>query len=221
MIDLNFYATSLTLFLLISFRKLLSASEVESLLEHEGVEDVVTIDMTGKMDSISSMVICSGKSRRQMGRAAELLVEHLRKRRLSQAPGFAGFEGAKMDDWLVIDCHNIVVHLMLPTTRAALNLEDHWNSVDRPVVKERGAISKKSKARGGRMGYEYEQDFQRLLDEHPIPQEYQIALDQQDAGADGTHGSLNKIKLKAKKKQHNKRGDVVARSKVRVPKAFR
>ena len=41
-------------------------------------------------------------------------MEQLKKRELNEVMGSQGAEGDKNDDWLLIDCHNIFVHLMLP-----------------------------------------------------------------------------------------------------------
>lgn len=48
------------------------------------------------------------------------------KSRSLQVPGATGAEGERDDDWLLIDCGTLVVHLMLPATRLGLDLEGHW-----------------------------------------------------------------------------------------------
>ena len=60
---------------------------------------------------------------------AETLVMILQRRNLQEAPGYTGYEvGPKeYDDWLLIDCYNIIVHIMLPATRYAIDLESHWS----------------------------------------------------------------------------------------------
>jgi ribosomal silencing factor RsfS len=35
-------------------------------------------------------------------------------RELNEAPGITGIEGASDDDWMLVDCLSIVIHLMLP-----------------------------------------------------------------------------------------------------------
>ncbi len=35
-------------------------------------------------------------------------------RELEEAPGITGIEGYSDDDWMLVDCGSIVVHLMLP-----------------------------------------------------------------------------------------------------------
>ena len=38
----------------------------------------------------------------------------LRSRKLKQAMGRKGAEGEKDDDWLAVDCFDLVVHFMMP-----------------------------------------------------------------------------------------------------------
>ena len=71
-----------------------------------------------------------------MKKIAEALVLELQTRKLYEAPGFMGYEGdsRKYDDWLLVDCYNIVVHLMLPETRDTIDLEGHWSAESRQGV---------------------------------------------------------------------------------------
>jgi hypothetical protein len=48
--------------------------------------------------------------------------------------GSTGAEGDTDDSWQCVDCYDTVVHLMLPRTRIALDLEAHWTQ-DRPELK--------------------------------------------------------------------------------------
>ena len=60
---------------------------------------------------------------------AERLVRILQRRKLYEAPGYIGYEGDSKEygDWLLIDCYNIIVHIMLPVTRNAIDLESLWS----------------------------------------------------------------------------------------------
>lgn len=42
------------------------------------------------------------------------MTTQLRSRKLKQAMGRKGAEGEKDDDWLAVDCYDLVVHFMLP-----------------------------------------------------------------------------------------------------------
>ena len=109
--------------------QLLSATEIKDALVRLGGEDVVVVHLTDKLDTISDMVIATGRSIRQIRKMAEVVVRALKARGLSQAMGATGAEGEKDDDWLLVDCHNCVVHLMLPAMRSELGLERHWGAL--------------------------------------------------------------------------------------------
>ena len=106
--------------------KLLTSEEIKAALTKLGGEDVVVVKLLDKLDTISEMVIATGRSLRQIRKMADVVVRTLKARKLKQALGITGAEGDKDDDWLLVDCHNCVVHLMLPETRAELDLEGHW-----------------------------------------------------------------------------------------------
>ena len=84
-------------------------------------------------------------------------------RKLKIAPGYKGAEGENDDDWLVIDCHNVVVHLLLPNVRKAIALEEHWGQEKQPCVQFSGNE------------VEYDKEFDRLLEKHPVPANYNPA----------------------------------------------
>lgn len=110
----------------VSEGKLLTGDEIKVALTKLGGEDVVVVKLLDKLDTISEMVIATGRSLRQIRKMADVVVRALKARKLKQALGITGAEGDKDDDWLLVDCHNCVVHLMLPETRAELDLERHW-----------------------------------------------------------------------------------------------
>jgi ribosomal silencing factor RsfS len=60
----------------------------------------------------------------------------LKARKLKKAPGVTGYEGSREDHWHVVDCYNLAVHVMLPDTRRAMDLEKHWAAETRPIVIE-------------------------------------------------------------------------------------
>lgn len=114
----------------------------------------------GRLDTITEFVIASGRSSRHLRKMGDSIVSALKARDLRHAPGFTGIEGDKEDDWMLVDCHNIAVNLMLPQTRSALNIEDHWSREEKPMV----PFNSDSK--------EYDQRFEELLEQYPVPDDY-------------------------------------------------
>ena len=119
--------------------KLLTSEEIRDALVRMGGEDVMVVKLLEKLDTISELVIVTGRSIRQIRKLANMVVHALKSRNLVQALGITGAEGGKEDDWLLVDCHNCVVHFMLPSTRVELDLESHWGKLNQA---QRSAIYK-------------------------------------------------------------------------------
>lgn len=91
-------------------------------LESDKAEDVVQIDLRGKSSIGDYMVICSGRSTRQVVAIAEKLTDKLKQElgRLSK------IEGKDSGDWVLIDTGDIIVHVFRPEVREFYQLEKMW-----------------------------------------------------------------------------------------------
>mgnify|MGYP000126717177 CR=1 FL=1 len=159
--------------------ELLSLDEVEVALKKSGAEDVVRLPLDPPLDTVTHFVVASGTSRLHLRRMGDSLVRALKKRRLKQAPGMRGFEGNANDDWILVDCYDTVIHLLMPSTRQALALEEHWApGAQRPFLVD----AKKEEVLDKRLD--------RLCDEFEIPEEYYRYWDEdQTALGDSALGS--------------------------------
>ncbi|MDH5798390.1 MAG: ribosome silencing factor, partial [Paracoccaceae bacterium] len=84
-----------------------------SSLDDDKAEDVVTIDLRGKSEIADHMVICSGRSSRQVSGIAEKLTD-----RLKQEFGvISRVEGKDQGDWVLIDAGDVIVHVFRPEVR--------------------------------------------------------------------------------------------------------
>ncbi len=93
-----------------------------SSLEQDKAEDVVTIPLSGKSEMADHMVVCSGRSTRQVVAMAEKLAE-----RLKQDLGLiCRFEGKDQGDWVLIDTGDVIVHVFRPEVREFYQLEKMW-----------------------------------------------------------------------------------------------
>ena len=91
-------------------------------LDTDKAEDIVQIDLRGKSSIGDYMVICSGRSTRQVVSIAEKLVE-----RLKQDLGrMSKIEGKDAGDWVLIDTGDIIVHVFRPEVREFYQLEKMW-----------------------------------------------------------------------------------------------
>ena len=111
-------------------RDLLSSDEmltrVIASLEDDKAEDIVTIDLRGRSAMADHIVICSGRSARQVAAIAEKLVD-----RLKQATGrSARVEGKDTGDWVLVDTDDVIVHVFRPEVREFYQLEKMWMPAD-------------------------------------------------------------------------------------------
>jgi len=97
---------------------------VESSLDDDKAENIVSIDLRGKSNIADYMVIASGRSSRQLAAMAQHLDEKLHKLGIK---GVA-VEGKTQGDWVLLDGGDIVVHLFRPEVREFYNLEKMWGA---------------------------------------------------------------------------------------------
>lgn len=91
-------------------------------LDDDKAEDVVQIDLRGKTSIGDYMVVCSGRSSRQVGAISEKLAE-----RLKLDHGRASkIEGKNTGDWVLVDTGDIIVHVFRPEVREFYQLEKMW-----------------------------------------------------------------------------------------------
>jgi ribosome-associated protein len=91
-------------------------------LDDDKAEDIVTIPLKGKSSMADHMVICSGRSSRQVAAIAEKLTD-----RLKQDMGvLCKIEGKDQGDWVLIDAGDVIVHVFRPEVRDFYQLEKMW-----------------------------------------------------------------------------------------------
>ena len=98
---------------------------VQSSLEDDKAEDIVTIDLRGRSSMADSMVVASGRSTRQVTAIAEKLLDRLK----AQMGISARSEGRETGDWVLIDAGDVIVHVFRPEVREFYQLEKMWQPV--------------------------------------------------------------------------------------------
>ena len=91
-------------------------------LDDDKAEEIVQIDLRGRSDMADYMVICSGRSSRQVAAISEKLADRVKQEfgRLSK------MEGKETGDWVLIDTGDVIVHVFRPEVREFYQLEKMW-----------------------------------------------------------------------------------------------
>ena len=97
---------------------------VVSSLEDFKAYDILVIDVSGKNTLTDRMIIASGNSTRHVKSMSGNLV--VKAKAAGNTP--LGVEGAGAGEWVLVDLNDVIVHLMLPQTRAFYNLEKLWEA---------------------------------------------------------------------------------------------
>ena len=106
--------------------------EIQTSLADDKAEEIVTIDLRGKSEIGDYMVICSGRSTRQVTALAQNLTDHLKQ----QHNRLAKVEGKDAGDWVLIDTGDVIVHVFRPEVRDFYQLEKMWQPGGHMGVRE-------------------------------------------------------------------------------------
>jgi ribosome-associated protein len=97
---------------------------VISTLEDLKAIDIQQVDVSGQSPLADLFVVASGSSTRHVKSMAEKLA--LKAKAAGNQP--LGVEGEREGEWVLVDLNDVIVHLMLPQTRAFYNLEKLWEA---------------------------------------------------------------------------------------------
>jgi ribosome-associated protein len=96
---------------------------LETSLDADKAEDIVSIDLAGKTSLADYMIIATGRSQRHIAALADHLIDKLRGIGYANVP----VEGQQQGDWVVVDAGDIIIHLFRPEVRPYYNLEKMWS----------------------------------------------------------------------------------------------
>ncbi|NNK77614.1 MAG: ribosome silencing factor [Litoreibacter sp.] len=97
-------------------------AQILNTLTQEKAEDIVQVDLRGRSEIADYMVICSGRSTRQVSALSEKLVDNVKH----TFGRIAKIEGKNQGDWVLIDTGDVVVHIFRPEVREFYQLEKMW-----------------------------------------------------------------------------------------------
>ncbi len=95
---------------------------VNALEDVKGI-DITVLDTTKLSSLFSTLIVCSGTSNRQV----KALANNVSKDLKSNGIEIIGTEGEQGGEWVLVDCGDVVIHIMLPQVREYYDLESLWN----------------------------------------------------------------------------------------------
>lgn len=98
---------------------------VVSALEEIKAYDIKVLDVTKITTLFDHMIIASADSTRQ----TKALANNVHDKVKAAGGVVYGIEGEQSGDWMLLDLGDILVHIMLPATRAHYDLEDLWDEL--------------------------------------------------------------------------------------------
>lgn len=95
---------------------------IEALEDLKG-RDILALDVSKLTNVADYMVFCSGTSNRHVKSLADNAAVEGKKR----GAKVLGMEGELEGEWVLVDFGDVIVHVMLPETRAFYDLERMWS----------------------------------------------------------------------------------------------
>ena len=93
-------------------------------LEDLKAQNLRVMDVRGRMDVADTLIIASGTSDRHVKSLAANVVSAAKK--AGHRP--YGVEGERTGEWVLVDLHEVIVHVMLPAVREFYAIEKLWEA---------------------------------------------------------------------------------------------
>jgi ribosome-associated protein len=103
----------------------------EAALDDLKAVNIEVLDVSSLTDVMEYLVVASGTSNRHVKSLADNVIVAAKKAGMPPL----GVEGQDTGEWVLVDLGGVVVHVMLPATRAFYDIERLW-SVDAPARRE-------------------------------------------------------------------------------------
>ena len=96
---------------------------ITTTLSDEKAEEIVQIDLRGRTEIADYMIICSGRSTRQVSALSEKIIDLTK----TEFKVISKTEGKNQGDWVLIDSGDVITHIFRPEVRDFYQLEKLWS----------------------------------------------------------------------------------------------
>jgi len=103
-------------------------------LEAIKARDITLLDVRKLTTLYDTLIVATAESSRQV----KALAQHVREAMKTAGATIVGIEGEESGEWVLVDCGEIVVHIMQPAVRRYYNLEELWTP---PAPRRRGKVA--------------------------------------------------------------------------------
>jgi ribosome-associated protein len=108
------------------------ALAIADLALEKQAEFLEVVNVTGKVDYTDYVVICSGRSERQVEAIVAGVEESLKKRSIYPL----GVEGRQSRQWVLLDYDDVVLHVFEDQRRGFYDLDSLWIDAERLPVRQ-------------------------------------------------------------------------------------
>ena len=103
-------------------------------LEAIKARDITLLDVRKLTTLFDTLIVATAESSRQV----KSLAQHVRDAMKGAGATIVGVEGEESGEWVLVDCGDIVVHIMQPAVRRYYNLEELWTP---PAPRRRNKVA--------------------------------------------------------------------------------
>jgi len=112
------------------------ADHALQVLEDHKATDLRCLDVSHLTSLMDFMIVATGRSDRHVRSLGDSLITSCKEQQIE----VLGSEGQDAAEWLLVDLVDVVVHVMLPRTRAFYEIEKLWDISPRDDDADRGHI---------------------------------------------------------------------------------
>ena len=91
-------------------------------LDDDKAEDMVVIDLRGKVAYADYMIVATGLNSRHLQSMAQKCEDRMKE----NGYGSARFEGLTDANWVIVDANDVIIHLFRPAVREFYKIEELW-----------------------------------------------------------------------------------------------